>query len=136
MYFEVIVFTASFSCYADKVIDELDPKREYIRHRLYREHCYFSDNIYLKDLRIINRNLADLVLVDNAVYSYYFQQENGIPIIPYIQGKNDYELQHLASYCEKLVSCKDVREVNRKFLKLEQYAKFDTPQKLVRSLYP
>jgi CTD small phosphatase-like protein 2 len=29
--------------------------------------------MYVKDLRVINRNLADMVLVDNAAYSYGFQ---------------------------------------------------------------
>lgn len=37
--FEVIVFTASHSCYADQVIDYLDPTRSLIRHRFYRESC-------------------------------------------------------------------------------------------------
>jgi CTD small phosphatase-like protein 2 len=40
----------------------------------------------VKDLRIINRNLSDMVLVDNAAYSYAFQLENGIPILPFYEG--------------------------------------------------
>ncbi len=27
-----------------------------------------------------------MVLVDNAPYSYFFQTENGIPILPYYSG--------------------------------------------------
>lgn len=34
--FEVIVFTASHSCYANVVLDYLDPNNEFIHHRLYR----------------------------------------------------------------------------------------------------
>lgn len=34
--FEIIVFTASHSCYANEVLDQLDPKKEYISHRLFR----------------------------------------------------------------------------------------------------
>jgi CTD small phosphatase-like protein 2 len=34
--FEIIVFTASHSCYANVVLDYLDPKNEYIHHRLFR----------------------------------------------------------------------------------------------------
>ncbi len=36
----------------------LDPKEELIHHRLFREHCYVTeDGIHIKDLRVIaNRN--------------------------------------------------------------------------------
>jgi CTD small phosphatase-like protein 2 len=31
-----------------------------------------------------------MVLIDNAAYSYAFQLDNGIPIIPYYEGKNNF----------------------------------------------
>lgn len=34
--FEIIVFTASHACYANVVLDYLDPHRKYIEHRLFR----------------------------------------------------------------------------------------------------
>lgn len=37
--FEIVVFTASRQDYADVVIDKLDPERNLIDHRLYRQHC-------------------------------------------------------------------------------------------------
>lgn len=39
-HFEVIVFTASHECYANVIIDHLDPHKKYISHRLFRDHCY------------------------------------------------------------------------------------------------
>ena len=39
--------------------------------------------MHIKDLRVINRPLTDILLVDNAAYSYAYQLDNGIPIIPY-----------------------------------------------------
>ncbi len=39
-----------------------------------------------------------MVLVDNAAYSYAFQVDNGIPILPYYEGKHDYELRALQNY--------------------------------------
>jgi TFIIF-interacting CTD phosphatase-like protein len=70
------------------VLDHLDPHGEYIQHRLYREHCYpTAEGMYVKDLRVLNRNLSDMILVDNAAYSYAFQLDNGIPIIPYYEGR-------------------------------------------------
>jgi len=91
-YFEIIVFTASHECYASKVIDYLDPEHLYIDHRLYREQCITTDEgVHIKNLRILEkyRNLKDIVLVDNAAYSFGFQLTNGIPIIPFYDNKND-----------------------------------------------
>lgn len=46
--------------------------------------------MFIKDLRIFgNRNLDNIVLVDNAPYSYYFQLSNGIPILPFYNSKSD-----------------------------------------------
>jgi CTD small phosphatase-like protein 2 len=75
------------------------------------------------------------VLIDNAAYSFAFQIDNGIPIIPYYQGKIDFELKALQGYLESLIHCKDVREVNRKTFNLHRYLEFDSPESLVKELY-
>ena len=54
--------------------------------------------MHVKDLRVIDRELSNMVLVDNAAYSYAHQPENGIPIIPYYHGDADFELKALQSY--------------------------------------
>jgi len=50
-----------------------------------------------------------MILIDNAAYSYAFQPLNGVPIIPYYEGRNDYELQALLKYIQTLVFSVDVR---------------------------
>lgn len=42
----------------------------------------------------------DILMVDNFIYSFSLDIENGIPIKPYYKGKDDYELEYLM---EKLV---------------------------------
>jgi CTD small phosphatase-like protein 2 len=56
------------------VLDYLDPYNEFIEYRLYRESCIATEEgVYIKDLRIIkNRKLEEIVIVDNAVYSFGF----------------------------------------------------------------
>lgn len=56
-----------------------------------RENCsQLAQGVYTKDLRIIqNRKLEDLILVDNSTYSFILQLNNGIPIIPFYNNKND-----------------------------------------------
>lgn len=38
---------------------------------------------------MLGRDLKNVVLVDNAAYSFGFQISNGIPIIPYYDNKSD-----------------------------------------------
>lgn len=56
---QIIVFTASHECYANVVLDHLDPKNEYISHRMFRSQCWQTEEgVYIKDLRVLkNRNL-------------------------------------------------------------------------------
>lgn len=101
----MIVFTASHSCYANEVLDYLDSDDTLISHRLFREHCYQSTTgTYIKDLRIIDRDLSQLVLIDNAAYSYCLQLDNGIPILPYYAGQEDCELKTLEQYFMGMIS--------------------------------
>ncbi|CDW87693.1 nli interacting factor-like phosphatase family protein [Stylonychia lemnae] len=119
-YFQVVVFTASHQSYADVVLDYLDPKRELIEHRLYRDSCIKTEEgVYIKDLRIIkNRNLKDVVIVDNAVYSFGYQLENGIPILPFYDDKSDEEMLHLIYYLKCISQFDDIREQNKKAFQL------------------
>jgi len=49
-----------------------------------------EEGVHIKDLRVIgNRDLKDLVIVDNAAYSFGYQIDNGVPIIPFYDNKND-----------------------------------------------
>jgi TFIIF-interacting CTD phosphatase-like protein len=83
------VFTASTQGYADPIINHIDPDRV-VQHRLYRESCSFIKNqLFVKDLRVLGRKLQNVVLVDNAPYSYMMQLDNGIPIVPFYRGKDD-----------------------------------------------
>lgn len=123
-HFDVIIFTASTQAYADPIIDHIDPQGV-VQHRLYRESCSFVKNqIFVKDLRVFGRKLSNIVLVDNAPYSYMMQLDNAIPIIPYYRGKEDDELVSLEQYLMKLKDVEDVRTVNREYFKLNEYVKY------------
>lgn len=132
-HFEIIVFTASHACYANVVLDYLDPGRQLIHHRLFRDSCVVTDEgIYIKDLRVLaNRNLQELVLVDNAAYSFGYQVDNGIPIIPYYDNKSDQELRHLVPYLKFLNGVKDLREINKQTFKFYAYTMYDSADKVL-----
>ena len=134
--YEIIVFTASHGCYANVVLDYLDPKGQYIHHRLFREACVATEEgVYIKDLRIIsNRSLEDMIIVDNAAYSFGYQIDNGIPIIPFYENKLDEELRHLIPYLKFLNGVKDLRDIIRQTFKLSLYGNLDTPDKILEKL--
>ncbi|KAJ3426555.1 nli interacting factor-like phosphatase family protein [Anaeramoeba flamelloides] len=91
--FEIVVFTASLKRYAEPIIDQLDPEKKYIQHRLYRGMCLDLFGNYIKDLSRINRNLNSTVIIDDAPVSYCLHPQNGIHIKPFLGfDKADKEL--------------------------------------------
>lgn len=132
-YYEVIVFTASQSCYANVILDYLDPRNEYIHHRLFRESCIGTkEGVTVKDLRILkDRNLNEIVIVDNSGNSMGCQIDNGIPIIPFHHNKNDTELLDLMDYLKAIQFENDLRVPNKNTFRLQDYAKYNSPKEVL-----
>ena len=106
--YEIVIFTASVSKYADPLLDILD-KENYCSFRLFREHCTLMGMTYIKDLNKLGRDLKDVIIVDNSPLSYSFNKENGIPILTWFSDKNDKELDYLLPILEFLSEVNDVR---------------------------
>ena len=77
--FEVVIYTASLSKYADPLMTKLDPSN-FWSNRLFREHCTVCNNVFIKDLLFLGKNMKDVIIIDNSPNSYAFQNENAIPI--------------------------------------------------------
>jgi CTD small phosphatase-like protein 2 len=72
-----------------------------------------------------NRDLKDLIIVDNAVYSFGAQLSNGIPITPFKDDKDDREFILLMNYLAMIKEKDDFRIQNKKNFKMEQVYKFN-----------
>ncbi|KAI3731767.1 hypothetical protein L1987_62956 [Smallanthus sonchifolius] len=71
--FHIVIFTASQSIYAKKLLDILDPEGKIISGRAYRDSCVFSDGNYTKDLTVLGVDLAKIVLIDNSPQVFRLQ---------------------------------------------------------------
>jgi len=108
--FEVVVFTASLSKYADPVLDKLDV-HHVVAHRLFRESCYNHKGNYVKDLSQLGRPIADTIILDNSPASYIFHPNNAVPVSSWFNDPHDTELTDLCPFLADLSSSDDVRGV-------------------------
>lgn len=94
-HYEIIIFTAATKCYGEQIRKILDPENKIISHLLDRQFCFNPNNVnkkynglpYIKDLRRLNRDLKETILLDNSIYSFWYQINNGIPILSYNKEK-------------------------------------------------
>ena len=120
--FEVVIFTASREDYAGEVINFLDPHKIFFSEILDRRNCSIVGNYYVKDLTIIkNRELKNMIIVDNYIYSFANQIFNGVPIKGYFTGSDDYELDFLAEAFNDMVDYNDCRTFNKDYFKAEKF---------------
>ncbi|KAJ3087842.1 hypothetical protein HK100_008223 [Physocladia obscura] len=108
--FEIVVFTASLSKYADPVLDQLD-KYGVVKHRLFREACLYHKGNYVKDLNMLGRDVKEIIILDNSPVSYIFHPSNAIPISSWFNDPNDTELLDLIPFLEDLKHVEDVTAV-------------------------
>ena len=123
----IVIYTASDHSYADAILNYIDPDKEFFEYRLYRSNCIFTKvksdeklKFYVKDLNIFEDiDLKDMVIIDNSILSYAYHLNNGIPILPYYNSEKDFELMFLAGYLNQIYKYDDLREANKKYIKLE-----------------
>jgi len=110
--FELIIFTASLSEYANPVIDKLDTAGV-IKHRLFRESCVLHEGqAYVKDLSRLGRKLKDCIIIDNSPLSYLFDPQNAIGCTTWFGDPTDTELRDLLPVLNGVLSTTaDVRQL-------------------------
>ena len=111
-HYEMVIFTASLSKYADPLMQQLDPEGM-CAYKLFREHCTFFNNAFVKDLTRLGRNMEDVIIVDNSPVAYLFQPENALPAVSWYEDPKDDELSRLATLLERMAYEGDVRKVIR-----------------------
>ena len=113
--YDLYIFTASMSQYSKSLIEILD-KNKVIKQVLSREYCLNIKGVPLKDLSIFNKDLKDIIIIDNNPVSYSLHKNNGIPILTCIDNPKDNELLKLIPILKYLSKVKDVRPIINKIL--------------------
>ena len=112
--YEVVIFTASISDYANPLLDQLDPMKK-ISHRLFREHCTKADNgLFIKDLNRLGRDLKNVIIIDNNPVSFIANKANGLPILTWHSIQSDNELIKLIPLLTYLSNVDDIRPIINK----------------------
>lgn len=121
-FYQIFTFTASSPSYALSLVDYIDPLEDKILGIFTRNHCLETKNGYfIKDLRVLqNIDMRNVIIIDNLTHSFGFQLENGIPILEWTNDERDQELKYLVDYLIEASQCEDVREFNKKKLKLHE----------------
>ena len=122
-YFNLILFTASYKEYADVIIDHIDPENTIFKKRFYKESCInLDDNINIKDLNIFNDiDLKRSIILDNNIYSFCNNLNNGILINSFFEGEDD-DLNNIYYYLDNYIkNSEDVRKVNENLFGFEKF---------------
>jgi len=89
--FEIVVFTASLSMYANPLLDKLDTHKV-VDWRLFRESCTYVQGTYVKDMCRMGRDMKRILIIDNSPHAFAFNPENAIPCESWFDDYEDVEL--------------------------------------------
>lgn len=108
--YETHVFTAAMEIYAKPVLDTLDPHQTRFTKRWYRESCVQTkEGAFVKNLGVLQKNEARIVLVDNNPLSFLANPSNGILVTSFYNDAADQTLPAVLQLLEELDGHEDVR---------------------------
>lgn len=111
-WYNLVIFTASVKEYADPVIDYLESEKKYFQNRYYRDHCTLRDGQgYIKDLSSVDKNLNNVIIIDNSPISYALHENNAIIVEGWINDPSDSDLLNLIPLLNGLRYTTDVRSI-------------------------
>ena len=116
-----MLFTAAIPEYARAVASKIDPDNKIFRYIFTRANCLQTKNgFFIKDLRLLGRDLSKVIIVDDLIHSFGFHIDNGIPILEFRGNPKDEELLYLTEYLLELSTKKDIISYHRHYIKVRE----------------
>ena len=127
-YYELISFSSEPDKITTNIIKEIESKEKIFDFNFGREHCILCDNILVKDISLVGRDLKDIIIVDDNEKSFQLNEENGIKISKF-EGNNEFDnalfelkkiliLIYKANYDDVRIALKEfASEINNKITK-------------------
>ena len=83
-FYELILFSSGTCDYVDPIIKIIEQNENFFEFVLYRQHISFDEKgEYYKDLNLLNRNIRNILIVDDMKKNFKFHKQNGICIKPF-----------------------------------------------------
>lgn len=120
-----MIFTASTKDYADLIIDVIDPNKEFIKHRYYRDHTSIMNMEVVKDLTKIKRDLKRTILIDNLESNLKLQPNNGLHIKTWTDDIFDKQLLYIGKILKDFIK-RGVDDVRKEIKIIKEKIAFQT----------
>ena len=125
---ELILFSFGTKNYVDSILKVIERKQKFFEYILDRSHGIYDNGDCIKNLDMLNRDLKNVIIIDDTSKYFKLHQENGICVKPFYgdieADKNT--LSNLGNILEKIFYdaniSKDVRISLKKFKKLLTYS--------------
>ena len=125
--FEIIIFTIENKEYVDSIIKIIEKDKKYFDKILYKEHTTLIEDVFVKDLSKLGRDLSKVIIIDNLPQSFKLQKENGILIKTFDgENKNDNKLKELIPILKKATFDKNDVRIELMKMKKEIILKIST----------
>jgi TFIIF-interacting CTD phosphatase-like protein len=122
-HFEIAVWTSSTMSYAVDVVAGIFPDPTVLKFMWARERCVHrrdletGETVWIKDLKKVKRfgyPLEQVLIVDDSAEKLTRNYGNHIGIRPFEGAPDDDELRLLASYLAGMVTCDNVRSIDKR----------------------
>lgn len=115
--YEVVIFTSQQEFNARPLLEKLDPYHMYHHFLLTRDSTTRVEGKIVKDLRHLNRDLSQVVMMDNNPEHFSLQPDNAILVPAWDGSPDDRYLLDILPFLETLAitSPKDVRVILKKY---------------------